>query len=155
MLSHQWLLLFSVTFGTISSTVTASMKASSSDWKVSCSAKGNSLKLGPFAKPERKYQSSVPLAFCERNPPVTGGFPSQRAINAENVSMSWRHREWDKKAKIYLYIFDEMQGYLFIFFQMNRRYTRVPIACVSRSCSTTDILHVCTWTSWFWRVLSR
>ena len=25
------------------------------------------------------------------NPPVTGGFPSQRASNAENVSMWWRH----------------------------------------------------------------
>ena len=25
------------------------------------------------------------------NPPVTGGFPSQRASNVENVSISWRH----------------------------------------------------------------
>ena len=29
--------------------------------------------------------------FCEGNPPATGGFPSQRASNAENVSISWRH----------------------------------------------------------------
>ena len=28
---------------------------------------------------------------CEGNPPVTGGFPSQRASNAENVSIWWRH----------------------------------------------------------------
>ena len=27
--------------------------------------------------------------LCERNPPVTGGFPSQRASNAENVSIRW------------------------------------------------------------------
>ena len=27
----------------------------------------------------------------EGNQPVIGGFPSQRASNAENVSISWRH----------------------------------------------------------------
>ena len=29
--------------------------------------------------------------LCEGNPPVTGGFPSQSASNAENASISWRH----------------------------------------------------------------
>ena len=29
--------------------------------------------------------------LCEGNPPVTGGFPSYRASNAENVSIWWRH----------------------------------------------------------------
>ena len=29
--------------------------------------------------------------LCAGNPPVTGGFPSQRASNAENVSIWWRH----------------------------------------------------------------
>ena len=36
--------------------------------------------------------------FCEGNPPVTGGFPSQRTSNAENVSIWWRLHEktcWD------------------------------------------------------------
>ena len=28
---------------------------------------------------------------CEGNPPVTGGFPSQKASNAENVSIWWRY----------------------------------------------------------------
>ena len=28
---------------------------------------------------------------CEGNPSVTGGFPSQRDSNAENVSIWWRH----------------------------------------------------------------
>ena len=28
---------------------------------------------------------------CEGNPPVTGGFPSQRASNAENVSVWWHY----------------------------------------------------------------
>ena len=31
--------------------------------------------------------------LCEGNPMVTGGFPSQRASNAENVSIWWRHRK--------------------------------------------------------------
>ena len=30
--------------------------------------------------------------LCEGNPLVTGGFPSQRACNAENISISWRHQ---------------------------------------------------------------
>ena len=29
--------------------------------------------------------------LCEGNPPVTGEFPAQRASNAENVSIWWRH----------------------------------------------------------------
>ena len=31
--------------------------------------------------------------FCEGNQLMTGGFPSQRASNAENASISWRHHE--------------------------------------------------------------
>ena len=31
--------------------------------------------------------------LCEGNPPVTGGFLSQRANNADNVSVWWRHHE--------------------------------------------------------------
>ena len=31
---------------------------------------------------------STLLALCEGNPPITGGFPSQRASNTENISMS-------------------------------------------------------------------
>ena len=32
--------------------------------------------------------------LCEGNPPVTRGFPSQRASNAENVSIWWRHYDF-------------------------------------------------------------
>ena len=32
--------------------------------------------------------------LCEGNPPVTSGFPSQRASNAENISILWRHRDY-------------------------------------------------------------
>ena len=31
--------------------------------------------------------------LCDGNPPVTGEFPSQRASNAEDVSIWWRHHE--------------------------------------------------------------
>ena len=37
---------------------------------------------------QRKHQSSASLVF-EGNPLVTGGFPSQRASNMENVSILW------------------------------------------------------------------
>ena len=33
--------------------------------------------------------------LCEGNPPVTVGFPSQRAGNAENASIWWRHHAVD------------------------------------------------------------
>ena len=39
---------------------------------------------------QRKYQSSASLSLCEWNPAVTGGFPTQRASNAENVFIRWR-----------------------------------------------------------------
>ena len=31
------------------------------------------------------------LDICEGNPPLSGGFPSQRASNTESVSISWHH----------------------------------------------------------------
>ena len=41
----------------------------------------------------RSEKISMPhvTGLCEGNPPVTGGFPSQRTSNAENVSIWWRH----------------------------------------------------------------
>ena len=34
--------------------------------------------------------------LCEGNPPATGGFPSQRASDAENVTICWRQPRWYK-----------------------------------------------------------
>ena len=42
---------------------------------------------------QRKKTELRVTGLCEGNPPVTGGFPSQRASNAENVSIWWRHHE--------------------------------------------------------------
>ena len=40
---------------------------------------------------QRKHQSSASLAFVRDKLLVTGGFPTQMANNAENVSIWWRH----------------------------------------------------------------
>ena len=55
-----------------------------------------------FELTSKKHQSHTLLALCEGNPPVTGGFPSQRGSNARSISMwhddviKWKHfpRYW-------------------------------------------------------------
>ena len=50
----------------------------------------------------RRSQATSKLCVtgpCEGNPPVTCGFPSQRASNTENVSIWWRHHEIDGKCR--------------------------------------------------------
>ena len=39
----------------------------------------------------KKTSKLLVIGLCEGNPPVTGEFPSQRASNADNVSIWWRH----------------------------------------------------------------
>ena len=46
-----------------------------------------------FRRRSKKTSKLRVTGLCEGNPPVTGGFPSQRASNAENVSIWWRHHE--------------------------------------------------------------
>ena len=48
--------------------------------------------LFPGQQP-RNHQRSALLGICEGNPLVNGGFPSQRASNAEIVSISWHHHD--------------------------------------------------------------
>ena len=40
---------------------------------------------------QRKHQKLRITIISQLNPPVTDGFPSQRPIKAENVSIWWRH----------------------------------------------------------------
>ena len=44
-----------------------------------------------FSRISKKTSKLRATGFCEGNPRVTGGFPSQMANNAENVSIWWRH----------------------------------------------------------------
>ena len=41
---------------------------------------------------QKKTPKPRVTGLCEGNSPVTGEFPAQRASNAENVSIWWRHR---------------------------------------------------------------
>ena len=49
-------------------------------------------------KQQRKHQSGALLALSDGNPPVTGGFPSQRASNSTRVSMPWHHQNAENSA---------------------------------------------------------
>ena len=42
---------------------------------------------------DKKASKLSVTGLCEGNSPVTGEFPSQRASNAENVSIWWRQHE--------------------------------------------------------------
>ena len=44
-----------------------------------------------FRRRSKKTSKLSVTGICERNSPVTGEFPSQRASNAENASIWWRH----------------------------------------------------------------
>ena len=45
-----------------------------------------------YSRPRSKKTSKLRVTgLCEGNSPVTGEFPAQRASNAENVSIWWRH----------------------------------------------------------------
>ena len=44
-----------------------------------------------FKRRSKKAQKLCVTGLCEGNPPVTDGFSSQRASNAENISIPWLH----------------------------------------------------------------
>ena len=46
-----------------------------------------------FRLTTKKHESSGILAPCEGNPPVTGGFPSQKASKADSIFISCHHPE--------------------------------------------------------------
>ena len=47
-----------------------------------------------FRRRSKKTPKVRVTRLCEGNPPVTGGFPLQKASNVENVSIWWRHHVW-------------------------------------------------------------
>ena len=46
-----------------------------------------------FRRRSEKTSKIRVTGLCARNSPVTGEFPAQKASNAENVSIWWRHHE--------------------------------------------------------------
>ena len=46
-----------------------------------------------FRRRSKKTSKLRVTGLCEGNSPVTGEFPAQRASNAENVSIWWRHHD--------------------------------------------------------------
>ena len=48
---------------------------------------------GSFRRRSNKSSKLRIIGLCESNPPVTAGFPSQRASNGRNVSIWWRHHD--------------------------------------------------------------
>ena len=46
-----------------------------------------------FRRRSKKTSKLYVTGLCVENSPVTGEFPAQRASNAENVSIWWRHHE--------------------------------------------------------------
>ena len=51
-----------------------------------------------FRRRSKKTSKLRVTGHCERNSSVTGELPSQRASNAENVSIGWRHHVETKQA---------------------------------------------------------
>ena len=51
-----------------------------------------------FRRRSKKASKLHITGLCGRNSPVTGEFPSQRASNAENVSIWWRHHGMEIRA---------------------------------------------------------
>ena len=49
-----------------------------------------------FRRRSRKTSKLRVTGLCAGNSPVTGEFPAQRASNADNVSIWWRHHVSDK-----------------------------------------------------------
>ena len=52
-----------------------------------------------FSRRSKKTSKLSVIGLCMGNSPVTGEFPAQKASNAENVSIWWRHHELDQSSR--------------------------------------------------------
>ena len=62
-------------------------------WKARWRLKSPAFRVFTFRHRSKKTSKLRATGLCEGNSPVTGEFPSQRASNAENVSVWWCHHE--------------------------------------------------------------
>ena len=58
-----------------------------------------------FRRRSMKTSNLRVTGLCDENSPVTSEFPAQRASNAVNVSIWWRHHEKTQKEKLMIYSF--------------------------------------------------
>ena len=66
-----------------------------------CDGVSNHLRLDCLLNRSKKTSKLHVTGLCEGNSPVTGEYPSQRASNAENVSIWWRrHVMYDSQHNI-------------------------------------------------------
>ena len=66
--------------------------------------------------------------LCEGNSPVTGEFSAQRASNAENVSIWWRHheiRDLNNATQTAIFVFHRMSSVLLTWHWIPQTKTRV------------------------------
>ena len=74
-----------------------------------------------FRCKSKKISKLHVTGLCAGNSPVTGEFPAQRASNAENVSIWWRHHDYNGTR---LYISDQ---FFFFCLQLQKKMTQVQV----------------------------
>ena len=72
-----------------------------------------------FRRRSKKISKLRVPGLCARNSPVTGEFPAQRASNAENVSIGWRHHGTNFVSLISVDINANVWLYNFVFHLIN------------------------------------
>ena len=86
------------------------------------------------------------------NPPVTRGFPSQRASDAENISIWWRHHgEWRPGARPTNDIsieFEIRPNFAVLWFKMFST-DHNEISHTSRQCNCRDVCKISLWSSMY------
>ena len=86
----KWFLLWNNIF--ISSTITVTLQWRHNERNgVSNHRRPDCLLNRLFMRRSKKTAKLRVTGLCEGNSPVTGEFPTQRASNAENISISWRN----------------------------------------------------------------
>ena len=97
-----------------------------------------------FRHKSKKTSKPCVTGLCEGNPPVNGGLLSQRASNAENVSIRWRHHV---SSRIHKYNSDHIFGWRFRYAVRPKNCTHnlhIPVFCygiVTVYCTHSRLFH--------------
>ena len=97
----------------------------------------NCLPIRLFRRRSKKTSTLRVTGLCEGNSPVTGEFPSQRASNAENVPIWWRHDE----PMVYINHHMNHDNYQY---DRNTKKWIIPCAYVMRDTSYSISQEICT-----------